>query len=147
MAIIRHRLGDVFHRGNVVVLHAASQRIGQHLLSEVPHEELLPRPEDFLEGFRANKGFPTRQLATGIHRLSRDFGAPSTDRIEIFEGESQGIQTSVAGRTIRILPVLFQPLAKGLSIPLLVVRRQGGNQGRRGRGRRSENLLEQPFPT
>ena len=41
MTIIDHGLGDPLYGRDVIIFDATSQRVGQHLFSEVTQEELL----------------------------------------------------------------------------------------------------------
>ena len=145
MPVGLHGLDDVLHGGNVVVLHAPTQGVGEHLLGEVAQEQALARQEHLLERLGPDDHFTAGQLAAGIDPLAGHLGAPATDRVEVLQSESQRVQAGVTGSAIGILAMLLEALAEGQTVALLVIRGQGGHQRRRRRGRRSEDLFEQPF--
>src|SRR5439155_6316644 len=85
---------------------------GQHLLGQGAAKLRFPALENGLEPFDAAEGLALRKQARWVDGKLPIAVAPTTHRIEVLEGEANGIHAGVAGRAVRIRAVLLHPLPK-----------------------------------
>src|SRR5712691_2048214 len=91
----------------------AAQRVREELFRDRPHELVTLSDQDALETVGALKPATIWQGGRCINGCVRLGRAPSSNRIEILERETQRVHRRMTDGARRILPVLLQPLTHG----------------------------------
>ncbi len=125
----RHAQYDRFYQGlSVVVLflnfghdgvnsarvfqrQSATKSITQHLVREIPQEEILAFEQCSLQFSRAIDMCAVRQFSRRVDGLPCLFRPPSTDDVVVVEREADRINAAVTTGAHRVLPVLRKSLA------------------------------------
>ena len=140
--ILRPRVAhDRARRRTIVILHAASERVGHQLLGQRSDEQLGPAQERRFQAVHVVELAAIRQAARGIDGRACLDRSPPPDRVVVLEREAERIHHVVARRTVRVGAVLRQPLAHR-QVPVHRVVLQRGHIGQRRRGRHAEKVVE-----